>query len=42
MLFRYVNDKDVAEDLIQDCFLNFWERRNTFESSSVSSLLSVW
>ena len=37
--FRYVNDKDVAEDLIQDCFLNFWERRNTFESSSVSSLL---
>lgn len=28
--WRFVKDNDIAEDIIQDCFLNVWEKRLTF------------
>jgi RNA polymerase sigma-70 factor (ECF subfamily) len=29
--FSYVNDSALAEDIVQDFFINFWERRNTIQ-----------
>ena len=28
--WRFVKDNDIAEDIVQDCFLNVWEKRLTF------------
>lgn len=36
---RYVEDKDTAEDLLQDCFISFWEKKNSIKYISISSLL---
>jgi RNA polymerase sigma-70 factor (ECF subfamily) len=39
--FRFVNDKDVAEDIVQDAFLELWSRRDyiRFDDNSVQSYL---
>ncbi len=36
---RFVTDKDVVGDIVQECFLRFWEKRETLSAISVSSLL---
>ena len=36
---RYVNDEDIAEDILQDCFISFWERKSSIRYISLSSLL---
>lgn len=36
---RYVNDENIAEDILQDCFISFWERKNSIRYISISSLL---
>lgn len=38
---RFVSDDEVVRDLLQDCFLRFWEKRKFLESVSLSSLLFV-
>lgn len=38
--FRIVNDKDVAEDLVQDIFCKLWEKRSELQiNTSVKSYL---
>lgn len=29
---RYVNDEDIAEDILQDCFISFWERKSSIRA----------
>ena len=36
---RFVNDEEVARDIIQECFLKFWEKRELLSAVSVTSLL---
>lgn len=36
---RFVEDEEVARDIIQECFLKFWEKRELLSSVSVTSLL---
>lgn len=36
---RFVEDENEARDIVQDCFLTFWEKRNELSSESLSSLL---
>lgn len=36
---RFVQSREEAEDLVQDAFVKFWERRQLLEGVSVSSLL---
>lgn len=36
---RYVNDEDIAEDILQDCFISFWEKSRALKNISISSLL---
>ena len=38
---RFVNDDEVVRDLLQDCFLRFWEKREMLEPVSLLSLLFV-
>lgn len=38
---RFVDDVETANDILQECFLHFWERRRQIESVSVTSLLFV-
>ena len=38
---RFVDDEEVVRDLLQDCFLRFWEKRDLLESVSLTSLLFV-
>ena len=39
--FRFVNDKDLSEDIVQDVFYELWKRRESirFEYESVKSYL---
>lgn len=36
---RFVENEEVARDIIQECFLNFWEKRELLAAVSVTSLL---
>ncbi len=36
---RFVADENEAKDIVQECFVNFWEKRSEFSSDAVSSLL---
>ena len=36
---RFVENEEVALDIVQECFLNFWEKRNLLVAVSVTSLL---
>lgn len=36
---RFVREKDIAEDILQEVFLTFWEKRSLLKSISISSLL---
>jgi len=36
---RYIYEKDVCEDLIQDVFTSLWEKRNNLNISSLKSYL---
>ena len=39
--FRFVNDKDMSEDIVQDVFFELWQRRESirFEDAAVKSYL---
>lgn len=40
--FQYVNDAQVAEELVQDAFVNFWEKRLQFQlKTSIKAYLFV-
>lgn len=36
---RFVQDEDLAKDILQECFMNFWEKRQLLSAVSISSLL---
>lgn len=36
---RFVPDEHEARDIIQDCFVSFWEKRKAFKSVSLTSLM---
>lgn len=36
---RFVQEKEIAEDIIQEVFISFWEKRHFLKSISLSSLL---
>lgn len=36
---RFLHDDETVRDIIQECFLKFWEKRNLIEAVSLSSLL---
>lgn len=36
---RFVEDEETARDIIQECFLRFWEKRELLAAVSVTSLL---
>lgn len=38
-LFRFVDDEEVVNDIIQDCFLSIWEKHESLQNTSLSSLL---
>lgn len=36
---RFVNDREVAKDVIQECFMKIWEKRDALKAVSITSLL---
>lgn len=36
---RFVSDEDEARDIVQDCFVTFWEKREDITSISLTSLM---
>ena len=36
---RFVSDSDDLEDILQNCFIHLWERRDSITFISISSLL---
>ena len=36
---RFVSNEEIAEDILQEVFITFWEKRNVLNSISISSLL---
>ncbi|CCZ70407.1 rNA polymerase sigma-70 factor ECF subfamily [Bacteroides sp. CAG:702] len=36
---RFVRDEETAEDILQECFMTFWERRQMLSAVSLGSLL---
>ena len=36
---RFMQDEDMARDILQECFMTFWERRHLLAAVSLSSLL---
>ncbi|NGM62134.1 RNA polymerase sigma-70 factor [Sphingobacterium sp. SGG-5] len=36
---RFIDDQAVVEDIIQECFIRFWEKKDMLSAISVSSLL---
>lgn len=38
---RFVSDKEVVKDIIQECFIKLWEKHKSIQSISIRSLLFV-
>ncbi len=38
---RYVTDKDTCEDIVQECFIKFWECRKDIKNDNPAAYLSV-
>jgi RNA polymerase sigma-70 factor (ECF subfamily) len=36
---RFIEDKEIVRDIIQECFMKLWEKRETLQSVSEASLL---
>lgn len=36
---RFIDDEEIVRDIIQECFLKFWEKRELLSAVSVTSLL---
>ena len=36
---RFLDDPDLTEDVVQECFANLWEKRESITSQSVPGLL---
>jgi RNA polymerase sigma-70 factor (ECF subfamily) len=36
---RFIDDRDTAEDIIQECFMKIWEKKEILQSISIQSLL---
>lgn len=36
---RFIDDNETVRDIIQDCFINLWEKRSFLKSISIQSLL---
>lgn len=36
---RFVKNEEIADDIVQECFLKFWEKRQSLTSISLTSLL---
>lgn len=36
---RFLDDPDLTEDVVQECFVNLWEKRESITSQSVQGLL---
>jgi RNA polymerase sigma-70 factor (ECF subfamily) len=36
---RFIDDKDTVEDIIQECFMKIWEKKEILQSISIQSLL---
>ena len=36
---RFIEDEETVRDIIQECFLRFWERREMLSAFSLTSLL---
>ncbi|MDR0507566.1 MAG: RNA polymerase sigma-70 factor [Dysgonamonadaceae bacterium] len=36
---RFIDDRDIVEDIIQECFMKIWEKKEILQSISISSLL---
>jgi RNA polymerase sigma-70 factor (family 1) len=36
---RFVTDEEAVHDIIQECFMHLWEKRNVLKAISISSLL---
>src|SRR5690606_37384608 len=36
---RFIDDQAVVEDIIQECFIRFWEKKDMLSAISISSLL---
>lgn len=36
---RFIEDEEIVRDIIQECFLKFWEKRYLLSSVSITSLL---
>lgn len=34
--YRYIPDRDLCEDLVQEVFLSFWEKKDSFESKAAA------
>lgn len=37
--YRFTQDPVISEDIIQECFITFWERRDEIKSIALTSLL---
>lgn len=37
--FRFITDKELVKDIIQECFIKLWEKHNSIQILSVQSLL---
>lgn len=38
---RYISDRDVVKDIIQECFIKLWERHKSIQSVSIQSFLFI-
>ncbi|TNE53484.1 MAG: sigma-70 family RNA polymerase sigma factor [Bacteroidetes bacterium] len=36
LILKIVNDEELAQDILQDCFVNIWKKANTYSSSKGS------
>lgn len=37
--YRFIQDQEIVKDIIQECFMKFWEKRDLISSVSITSLL---
>ena len=40
LAYRYVRDRETAEDLVSDSFITFWEMHETLRRTSMCRLIS--